>query len=429
MRQKQFEFDECSMLCGAVKSLNENLFKEIFAFQETMKAKRLKEREENQRIISELCGSVKEIAIDVQDSRKLQNIDINKLRARLKNIQERIQSLRTHNELSMKKLKDEELHLKAEVDKFSNAMENYEKPEEIRITPVPSLKSQFDSDMRCEEIVKFENYLTNNGGHFGGWDEEDHLVFVQIRQKYRQKLLFVKAVQNRFPRLTEDSVLKHEKWYAQYLKLREKQRSAIRKWRAEKEQERSKKRFSAVKPTARTAEDDLVERLERKQKLEEWKRRKMEEKKLNEEERQRIRQWKAQKEYERKQLQDLKRAAVEVYKKEKMYKQSAHLMLQELKELKEREEKAAQANMLLKSFRQQDETYIERRRLYTSQKLKNKENEANKWRLIGRRVSTSVERDPDRLLQPTLAWKDRLMSKSAEPISKPILHLRNMPHL
>ncbi|XP_071455678.1 coiled-coil domain-containing protein 112-like isoform X2 [Hetaerina americana] len=308
-------------------------------------------------------------------------------------------------------------------------MDSYEKLEEIKILPPPIIKSQVDFDEKSEEVVQFEKFLLNHGGHFGGWEEDDHLLFLQLRQKYRQKPLFMKAVQSRLPGLTENDVLKHEKWYAEYLNLREKQKSAIRKWRAEREQERRKKRMNATKPAVTSAEYDIQERIERKQKLEEWKRKKMEEKMQDEKEIQRVKQVKMQKEHEKKQLQDMKRAAVEVYKKEKLYQKNACLMIQELKELKEREEKAAQANMLLRSFRQQDETYLERRRLYRNQQIKNKEKEANKWKQAHRRVSISTERDPSRLLQPTLAWNDRLLSKSAGPSNKPLLHLRNMPHL
>lgn len=36
----------------------------------------------------------------------------------------------------------------------------------------------------CQDVEAFQKFLKNNGGHYGGWKEKDHLYFVKARSKY-----------------------------------------------------------------------------------------------------------------------------------------------------------------------------------------------------------------------------------------------------
>jgi hypothetical protein len=35
-----------------------------------------------------------------------------------------------------------------------------------------------------QEVEAFQRFLDNEGGHYGGWKEKDHLFFIKTRKKY-----------------------------------------------------------------------------------------------------------------------------------------------------------------------------------------------------------------------------------------------------
>ncbi|KAF4532924.1 hypothetical protein B566_EDAN015636 [Ephemera danica] len=99
---------------------------------------------------------------------------------------------------------------------------------------------------------------------------------------------------------------------------------------------------------------------------------------------------------------------------------------EEAKELKkiraqeQKKEKAAQANKLLKVYRKLDTLYVERKKVLRQHSPPVKE--------IPRvPPSVSVERDPNRVLRHTRVWQAHCLTKPTH--IKPLLHVRNLPHL
>lgn len=78
-------------------------------------------------------------------------------------------------------------------------------------------------------------------GHTDNWSDEDHLLFLKLRQKCSNIPALVAAIQVKCPDLTAEIIVNHVAWYKVYLSLREKQRSTIREWRERKEAEKTKK--------------------------------------------------------------------------------------------------------------------------------------------------------------------------------------------
>ncbi|KAG8227015.1 hypothetical protein J437_LFUL000321 [Ladona fulva] len=429
MHQLILELEKFLSNVNTLKLIDGSWQKEIFIFQESMRSKRAKDRESNWRIASELYKSIKEISFNVNDPRKLRNIDVQELQEKLKIIEQRIRNFKNQVELNSSKLKDEEKVLTFEIANFERELDKYEIVEGLRIPSIPKpihIKTYDDLEEESQDIACFDKFLLEHGGHFGGWDEEDHLLYLQYRKKFKTKSHFVENLQIRLPGISEDEILKHDKWYADYLFLKEKQRAAIKKWKVHRKEEKDKQRVKAkeaIHPQRKVNEESM---LEKKKRLNEWKQHKIEIKKQEDADAERRKQEELEKAIEKKQLQEMKKTAVEIYRKEKMCQRNSYLLMKELKELKEREERAAQANILLKSFRKNDETYIERRRLWREKLEKNNIKGQGK---LKRSVSVEAQRDPSRLLRLTLSWQDRLQSKDNNSSDKPILHLRNMPRL
>lgn len=97
-------------------------------------------------------------------------------------------------------------------------------------------------------------------GHTDNWSNEDHLLFLKLRQKCSNIPALVAAIQVKCPDLTAKTIVNHEAWYKVYLDLREKQRSTVRDWRKRKEMERTKENREDGM-TAETWEEILREKV------------------------------------------------------------------------------------------------------------------------------------------------------------------------
>lgn len=49
------------------------------------------------------------------------------------------------------------------------------------------------------DLSEFQKFLTLSGGHTGGWDEQDHVLFLRERRKYHGKQKFLDAVECLLP--------------------------------------------------------------------------------------------------------------------------------------------------------------------------------------------------------------------------------------
>lgn len=77
-----------------------------------------------------------------------------------------------------------------------------------------------------------------NVGHTGSWSQEDHLLYLKLRSKYKNLPSLVRAILAKCPDLTKESIINHDAWYRTYLDLRERQKAAVREWRERKESSR-----------------------------------------------------------------------------------------------------------------------------------------------------------------------------------------------
>lgn len=132
---------------------------------------------------------------------------------------------------------------------------------------------------------EFRKFLTTSGGHTGGWDEQDHLLFLRERRKYNGRQKFLQIVHSLLPGetkyswskdfncktdISQEAIQDHESWYQKYEQLKKEQKEAIKKWRATRQSSLDKQDSSAEDrepnpPKNYSAQRDITERIK------EWK--------------------------------------------------------------------------------------------------------------------------------------------------------------
>lgn len=50
-----------------------------------------------------------------------------------------------------------------------------------------------------QEVLAFQRFLQETGGHTGGWAEEDHLLFLHLRKKHKGKITFLNLLKEQLP--------------------------------------------------------------------------------------------------------------------------------------------------------------------------------------------------------------------------------------
>lgn len=77
-----------------------------------------------------------------------------------------------------------------------------------------------------------------NTGHTQYWKQDDHLLFLKVREKYTSIPTMVLEIRKKCPDLTAAEIVNHEAWYKVYIDLREKQKNCVKEWRKRKELEK-----------------------------------------------------------------------------------------------------------------------------------------------------------------------------------------------
>lgn len=114
-------------------------------------------------------------------------------------------------------------------------VEEWGKPLNARIfKPIVNSLYRIQSQEEDDPAGEFQKFVSSSGGHCGGWEEQDHLLFLRERRKCNGKPKFISAVHCLLPDISQDEILAHEAWYKKYEELKDLQREAIRKWRASK---------------------------------------------------------------------------------------------------------------------------------------------------------------------------------------------------
>ncbi|XP_075215337.1 coiled-coil domain-containing protein 112-like [Lycorma delicatula] len=351
-------------LISNLKSFSVQERNELLDYARALEANTNRDVAEMQDELFNVFDLIKEVTREINDPEKLKQHDISYFRSKMSELEKRIYNLQGNCTRELKKLHDEEITLMSELDMTE------EKIEEISDGRVFSalLRAQSSSKIKCNcssddltpEVNNFRKFVDKTGGHYGGWSENDHLHYLQLRKKHNaastasllhQKFSdhkIVLTIDTYVPRRTDVSLI--------HL-------------------------YQVILGT-----NHSCYHLEQR------------------------------------------RAFVNEYKLQKLTCEQALEIARQVEEEKRKQQTASRANAMLKVFRDEDMKYA----LKLRERLQQQQNKKN-----GRKSSSSSEssikisRDPERLLKPTEVWRLKTTKKDDDTIevSKPLLHLRNMPRL
>nr|CAD7412825.1 unnamed protein product [Timema poppensis] len=442
-----------------MRALEQPIIKGFNTLYKQLNDKRCEESDQMNQTLFGIVQSLKQLKTDVVSEERLKTYDVDHYRKVVFDLENKITLFKKtcsqrrgntsvtpyavppfkHQQARYAELIAEESSLTASLQGLERKLEEWSRPvsyTNLQQPPplaraAPATITTANEDM-AQEVVDFQNFLQETGGHTNGWEDQDHLQFLKICRQHSGKPSLLQALASSLPHISEDEIEAHKKWFQQYNALKKAQQRAINEWKKNKE----KKKEEKIEPL------ELVENInkpehfktspETKQKIEDWKRSLQLQKELEylhhleEKEKEQMRQ------KSRTLLQERKKEEVLRYREEKWTKEQSALLARQRRELREVEERAARANVLIKVYREQDEVYVARQRFLKE----HKESERLKQRISSSQVehhngSVQAKRDPERLLQATEVWKERCKKQNtaANQVSRPLLHLRNMPRL
>lgn len=92
-------------------------------------------------------------------------------------------------------LMKEENEMSKELQSIERRVEEWGKPLNARIfKPVVNSMYRSQSQEDDDPTGEFQKFVSSSGGHCGGWEEQDHLLFLRERRKYNGKPKFISVV-------------------------------------------------------------------------------------------------------------------------------------------------------------------------------------------------------------------------------------------
>ncbi|GFR78305.1 coiled-coil domain-containing protein 112-like [Elysia marginata] len=386
-------------------------FRGDFSSLEEVEIKMMEERKtEKIRVkqhLEKINHMVKRFHLELRDVKPTPEF-VEKLKSIMEEIESAINSFKQQQRLKYEEFLTSEKALSQEIQQLEIKFENWSqrtKQDAAQSRPLTAKTVSRAQDVTKNlppEVAAFDSFLQQSGGHRGGWDEYDHGTFMKFRNMYKSRIVFLDHVKQRLPTHTETEIREHESWYQEYLFLNENKKCAIKKWRERKEEEKEdaitqvQDEFEAEKQNGSKAQEASAEAMrEKAAKAKE------------------INAWRVQKELE-KAMQEEKKVREELEKKRHQQEQrkkqlETKKLVEEFQQQKQLEENVME---LLEQERKRAE---EERRRETAAK------EIGKFQS---RVEVHVSRDPNRLLQPTSGWKERLKDKKPSGGGR-VIH---MPH-
>ncbi|XP_014483136.1 PREDICTED: coiled-coil domain-containing protein 112-like [Dinoponera quadriceps] len=405
--------------------------------------------------LEEITEEFKSAKFIIKCPEQIQNLDTNAYKQRLIRLSQKIRDFQ--ESCRIESLSQEQTTLESEVREFKLNLHKYENV--TRNVNKPTFAASSNKNAKgskdYKEIQDFQALIAKTG-HTDNWSDEDHLLFLKMRQKCSNIPALVAAIQIKCPDLTAEIIVNHEAWYKVYLNLHEKQRTTVREWRKQKEIEKEKK----IRGNEAAAENmteisrgrsipDITEKLppgatnkcetkvampsnvvdvdsvnQKKELIRQW-RMERENKRSMEEQQSKI-------------LTESKLAAQEKRKQDRLKKIRADLIDYHEKKLTElsatlsktsgndsRTERKCNPAMI-KAFRKQDEQYARRKKNIIATLRKPAKHQTTK---IARSQVTKA-RDYSTLLNPTKVWSERC--KMQNPDAKEprnLQYIKDVPRL
>jgi len=343
--------------------------------------------------------------------------NLEKLKILMEEIEADIMQMKEKQKLIYEDLMMEEKSLSIEIESCNKKFDNWSN----KTLPIPQSaikkKNEEGKDERLpEEVILFEKFVQVTNGHQGGWDDIDHQLFVKLQKQYKKPSQFMEKALESIPTHTENEIKQHVEWYQQYTVLNEKKREAIRKWKKNKTNRKDDMLSNSDTTLGEREEmekkkkrDEMFERerQERILQLQKWKAMKTEEEEMkrnNEEilkdERENL---KIQKLMEEKRRLETK-IQIQEYKLKRREEED---IMQQIREDEERQKRKQVSTLEKERIRERNERIMDQKKTKQLSAQVAEEEKEERLRKLKGRVNIHVERDPNRLLEPTEGWKRR----------------------
>ena len=270
--------------------------------------------------------------------------------------------------------------------------------ERLKLYDIPTQRS----DPKPIILQTQDPYTTHLDSKNSFWDDINHNTFLRIKQTTNQDS-FIKSCLEQIPGSTVSLILKHQEWNEKYLVLAQERKESIAKWK-----ESRNLRVEEVEEIVSVKVEETIDRRVQKEMIEKWKLEKaiQRQKEIDEEnaEKQNI----IDLENKRREAQKKQKEQVELLQqiKQDKLKRERKLELENKRNI-ERQRSESAASVLAKC-RERDQNHVEK--MSELKKAKIREKAAKEERIVKMlaSVQVNVDRDPERLLKPTLGYLGKL---------------------
>ncbi|KAH9524492.1 hypothetical protein Btru_027017 [Bulinus truncatus] len=362
---------------------------------------------------------------------------VEKLKLIMEEIEGTINAFKEQQKLKYDELMRLERTLFQEIQQMDSKFESWNQSSNAEIK-ISGKSSSRTSDMYVTkdlppEIAAFDKFVHESGGHRGGWDEHDHQTFLRYRNIHKGRIIFLDHLKPLLPTRTEIETREHETWYQEYIFLNENKKYAIKKWREKKEDEKEDALMQVQDELEKAKEEEkrqllegasIQDKVERCKMLNAWRVHKELEKAMKEEKtiKKEIEKKKKQEEDRKKQLETKKK--VEEFRQQQQMQEAMINMLEEERKQQEAERRKDIIAKEISRFRKRDLQHLFEKQRKEREKEEKEKEKLKKLEALKSQVAVEVQRDPERLLQPTAGWKERLKD-SSPTLNGPVIH---MPH-
>ncbi|XP_055694689.1 coiled-coil domain-containing protein 112-like [Lutzomyia longipalpis] len=188
-----------------------------------------------QKIVNSMRESIAELkGLDI----KIQNYNLKEYRERILRIEENIVKMQNTNKLNIGKLKFENIDIIEAIPLFVDLIKDEYRTYNI----VPHRVSQMHfrtlkpvDEYLYKDVKAFDQFLKDFGGHTGGWEDEQHVIFIKYKTKYHKNIQKITEILlELIPGITTDDIKNHNKWFEEYMKLKENRKKKLEEWRKSK---------------------------------------------------------------------------------------------------------------------------------------------------------------------------------------------------
>ncbi|CAG9320753.1 unnamed protein product [Blepharisma stoltei] len=327
-----------------------------------------------------------------------------------------LKEFKAANRIDFENLAQEEKALSTEIDQLAEKFEQWEnEPSQTIISkPTKTLIEGIDAPPMLQEVMAIDKQIIDMGGNSLGWDEADHQEFMKLRTQHKgkQTIGFFQAAQNLLPTMDQESIKIHCKKYEEWIKLNEKKKEILAKWREEKKKRKeSQTKLIDIEPAKPKPVKRPQSAFETQKKIEEWRRQRDLLRTEKEKEEKSQFQRKKEEEEKRKMETEIKKQLVNEYKERKEIEKAQQYMIQNYQKKRNTVELSEEDKIRLK---EREDKLTKKKQEKLLEEQKKKEEKERREMMIKMKTNAQWSHLDSRLNQETVATVTRKEAQRAE---------------